>query len=345
MRAPDGLTAREVASLTGGELIGPGEGRLIGVAPLDQAGPGDLSFLASGRYLSLFQRTNAGAVLLTPEFREVSGGPATCIVVPDTHRAMARVLPALYPDSATHWGVDPTARVGRGVRWTGRVMLGRGAVVGDGAMLGTDCIVGPGAVIGSACRLGDRCRIESHAVIHSGTVLGHEVIVRAGARVGGPGFGFVSGPRGHERLPQVAGCALGDGVEVGANSTIDGGSIRQTVIGEGTKIDAQVHVGHNVRIGARCLIMAQVGIGGSTDIESDVVLAGQAGLAGHLRVGAGARVGAQSGVIGDIEAGATVSGYPARNHRDVLRQAVALKRLTPLVSTLEQITQPHAIGR
>ena len=345
MRARDGLTAREVASLVGGELVGPGDCRLTGIAPLERARPTDLTFLASGLYLQYFQRTSAGAVLLTPEFRDLSGGPATRIMVSDAHRAIAQVMREIHPDSTPDWGLDPSARVERGARWTGRIALGPGAVLGAGALLGADCVIGPFATIGDHCRLGDGCRVEGHAVVYGHTVLGRAVVVRSGARVGGQGFGFVEGPGGHERIPHTGECVLEDDVDVGANSTIDRGSVSQTLIGIGTKIDSQVHVGHNVRIGARCLVMAQVGIGGSTDIDSDVVLAGQAGLAGHLRVGTRARIAAQAGVIGDVEPGATVSGYPARSHREVLRQVAALKRLTPLVATLEQLSQPDAVTR
>lgn len=345
MRAPEGLTAREIAGLVGGELIGPGDCRLAAVAPLDRAQPGDISFLASSRYLQYFQRTSAGAVLLNAEFRGVSGGPATRIVVPDAHRAVAQVLAQMYPESAPRWGLDPTARVERGARWNGRLALGPGAVIGAETVLGADCLVGPFATIGARCRLGDGCRVEGHAVIYADTILGRSVVVRSGARVGGQGFGFMAGPDGHHRIPHAGSCLLEDGVDIGRNSTVDRGGVSATIVGAGTKIDSQVHVGHNVRIGERCLIMAQVGIGGSTDIESDVVLAGQAGLAGHLRVGARARVGAQAGVIGDIAPDASVSGYPARSHRDVLRQAAALKRLTPLVDTLEHLSEPRAAQR
>ena len=146
-----------------------------------------------------------------------------------------------------------------------------------------------------------------------------------------------AGARGPERLPQLGRCEVADDVEIGANATVDRGTLGATRIGPGTKIDNLVHIAHNVRIGARCLIMAQVGIAGSVVVEDDVVRAGQAGLADHLTVHRGARVAAQSGIIGDIAAGATVSGYPARRHRDVLRQAAALRRLTPLVQRLERI--------
>ncbi|MBI4419679.1 MAG: UDP-3-O-(3-hydroxymyristoyl)glucosamine N-acyltransferase [Gemmatimonadetes bacterium] len=341
-----GLTAREIAGLVGGEVLGPEDVCLAGVAPLDRAGPGELAFLASARYLPYFQRTSAGAVLLATGFRSISGGPATRIVVADPHGALQRLLPEMYPEPPVRWGLDPTARVGAGVRWAGRIAVGPGAVLGSGVELGADCIVGPFAVIGAESKLGERCRLEEHVVLAPRTELGRGVVLRSGARVGGQGFGYVPAePDGHRRIPHVGRCVLGDHVEVGANSTIDRGSVGDTVVGAGTKIDNLVHVGHNVRIGARCLIMAQVGIAGSVDVEDDVVLAGQAGLADHVRIGQGARVAAQSGVIGDVAAGSTVSGYPARNHRSVLRQSAALRRLAPLVDRLQQLASPDADGR
>lgn len=329
------LTAGEVAALVGGELIGRADVELAGVAALETAGPGELSFLASPRYASYFQRSNAGAVLVTPGFRDVTAGPATRIVVDDPYSAVGTVMRRWLVD-APRFGVDATAIVGPGVRWQGRLGLGAGAILEAGASLGADCLIGPGAIVGAGAVLGGGCRIEARAIIHAGTVLGERVIVRPGARIGGEGFGFGRADGAPARTPHVGGCVLADDVEVGAYATIDRGTFGETRIGRGSKLDAQVHVGHNVQIGERCLIMAQVGIAGSTVVEDDVILAGQAGLADHLRVGRGARVAAQSGVIGDIAAGATVSGYPARAHRDVLRQAAALRRLAPLVDRLER---------
>ncbi len=310
---------------------------LAGVAPLERAGPGELAFLVSPRYRPYLAGTAAGAVLLSPAYRRESPGAATRIVVEDPARAMARILHALFPEAPPRWGVDPSARIGRGTRWTGRIAVGAGATLGRNVRLGDGCVVGDHAVLEDDVAVGSACRIEAHAVVHSGSVLGDRVLVRAGARVGGKGFGFTRIDGGHQPIPQVGRCVIGDDVEVGANTTVDRGSLDDTVIGPGTKIDNLVQVAHNVRVGARCVIMAQVGIAGSSVVEDDVALAGQAGLADHLRVGRGARVAAQSGVIGDIPPGATVSGYPARNHRAVLRQTAALARLAPLVDTLERM--------
>lgn len=319
--------------------MGPADIVLAGIAPLDRAGPGDLSFLASGRYLPYFQRTSAGAVLLTPEFRVGATGPATLIVVDDPRAAVSAVLRVMYPERKPVWGIDPSATVGRGVRWAGRISLGLRANLGAGAKLGNGCEIGAFAVIGESAVLGNECTIGEHAVIHAGVRLGDRVVVGAGSRVGSPGFGYLKEEEGRVRVTHVGGCILDDDVEIGANVTIDRGSLDDTVIGKGTKIDNLVQVGHNVRIGARCLVMAQVGLAGSSIVEDDVVLAGQAGLAGHLTVGTGARVAAQAGVIGDVPPGATVSGYPARSHREVLRQTAVLKRLASKAASLERMME------
>ncbi len=331
-----------MAHLVGGELVGRGDVPIAGVASLDGAGSRDLSFLVSSRYLLYFQRTSAAAVLVPPEFRDAEAGPATRIVVPDPLTAAAHILGMLAPEPRPPWGIHPTVRLGRGVRWQGRIAAEQGSVLGDNVRVGEGCWVGPYATVEDGAVLGNACRIGPQTVVHRGTHLGDRVVLKAGARVGCPGFGFTGTAHGPRRIPHVGGCVIESDVEVGANTTIDRGMLDDTVVGAGTKIDNLVQIGHNVRIGARCVIMGQVGIGGSTTVEDDVLLAGQAGLAGHLTVARGARVAAQAGVIGDVPAGSTVSGYPARSHRTVLRQAAALARLTPLVGSLERLTRPEA---
>ncbi len=250
------------------------------------------------------------------------------------------VLTEMHPPPAPIWGVHPTAVIGRGVCWQGRISIGPSALLGPRVELGEGCEISPFAVVETGAQLGDECRIGSHAIVCGGTHLGNRVTLKPGARVGTPGFAFASqGSAGHLHVSHVGGCYVEDDVEIGANSTVDRGSIGDTVIGAGTKIDNLVQVAHNVRIGERCLIMAQVGLAGSTIIEDDVMIAGQAGLAGHLAVGRAAKIAAQAGVIGDVAAGSTVSGYPARPHRDVLRQAAALKRLARITPYLERIVE------
>jgi len=339
LRFTAAVTAGRVAELVGGDVIGPTERSLAGVAPLETAGPGDLAFAAGQRARDALRGTRAGAVLLPEPLTADAPHTASAIVVPAPIRAMRQLVDALASDGGG-WGVHPTARIGRGTRWAGRVQVGAHAVIGREVELGERCVVGDGAVIEDGARVGHGCRIGPGATVHRGAILGDRVVVGGGARVGGEGFGFVREGDGHARVPHLAGCRVGDDVEIGANSTVDRGAVRDTAIGAGTKIDNLVQVAHNVQIGRRCIVMAQVGIAGSCTVEDDVVLAGQAGIADHLRIGAGSLVAAQSGVIGDVEPRATVSGYPARDHRSVLRQAAALARLTPLVTSIERILRP-----
>jgi UDP-3-O-[3-hydroxymyristoyl] glucosamine N-acyltransferase len=341
MRFPSHLSARQVAELVGGDLVGPADISLAGIAPPAEAGPGDLVLVAADQAARAAAARPPGAVLVEPRFARSASRFTAQIVVDDAPTALARLAAALDPARASAPGIHPTARIGAGTRWDGRVTVGPHAVLGRAVRLGADCVIGNGAVIEDHAVLGDHVRVDAHAVVHRGVVVGRRSVIHAGARVGGSGFGFRRRTAGHERLPQIGGCVIGDDVEIGANTTVDRGSIGDTVIGDGTKIDNLVQVAHNVRIGRHCIVMAQVGIAGSSTIEDDVLLAGQAGIADHLRVGAGAQVAAQSGVIGNIPAGATVSGYPARDHRSVLRQAAALARLAPRVARLERLANGH----
>jgi UDP-3-O-[3-hydroxymyristoyl] glucosamine N-acyltransferase len=170
------------------------------------------------------------------------------------------------------------------------------------------------------------------------------VVVHSGARIACDGFGYVFREGRHEKIPHVGGCVIEDDVEIGANSTIDRGSIDDTVVGAGTKIDNLVHIGHNVRIGRLCLIMAQVGIAGSSRVGDGVILAGQVGLSGHLEVGDGARLGAQAGVFGNVPAGESWSGYPARPHREALRAHAALFKLSGMIKQLERLVGDRHAG-
>ena len=336
------ITAREIAALTNGQLVGSPDVVASGVAPLDRAGPEDLSFLAARRYLQYFQRSSAAIVLCKADLVPPdSAGPACRVVVRDPHEALLAVVPVLYPEPAWEPGVHRTAVIGQGVVWQEPVAIGPYAVLGRDVRLGRNVRIAAGVVLGDGVQLGDDVEVMPHVVCYSGTIVGSRVILHAGVRLGADGFGYIPGKNGAapRKIPQVGRCIIGDDVEIGANTTIDRGSVDDTVIGPGTKIDNLVQIGHNCRIGARCLIAGQAGIAGSTHVEDDVFLAGQAGLADHVSIGRGARVTVQGGVIGDIEPGATVSGYPARSHREFLRAQGALYRLAKIVDDLEALVQ------
>lgn len=336
------ISAREIAALTNGELQGSPDVTVSRVAPLDRAGPDDLSFLANKRYLSYFQRSSAAVVLCKPDLLATdTPGPACRVLVRDPHVALLSVIPVLYPEPEWEPGVHRTAVIGAGVTWQDPVAIGPYAVLGRGVRLGRNVRIGAACVLGDGVRLGDAVLLYPQVVCYSGTVVGDRVILHAGARLGSDGFGYIPGKGGElpRKIPQVGRCIIGNDVEIGANTTIDRGSVDDTVIGEGTKIDNLVQIGHNCRIGARCIIAGQAGIAGSTHVEDDVFLAGQAGVADHVTIGRGARVTVQGGVIGDIAAGATVTGFPGREHREFFRAQAALYRLAKIVDDLEALVQ------
>ena len=211
------------------------------------------------------------------------------------------------------------------------------AVIGESVVVGDGCWIGAGAVVEAGGVLGTHVRLHPNVVVYPGVELGDRVVLHAGARVGREGFGFLPTPQGPRRIPHLGRCVLEADVEVGANSCVDRGSVDDTVIGAGTKLDNLVHVAHNVRIGRLCFLAAQVGIAGSTRIEDGVQLGGQVGISGHVTIGARASVAAQAGVIGDVPPGETWSGYPARPHREQLRAQGALARLARVIRPLERL--------
>lgn len=335
------ITAEAIASLVGGELVGDGAAAVSGVAPLDRAKADDLSFLGSGKYAALFSESEAGVVLVDPEFRDAPGKARARVIVAKPMEKMLAVLPKLYRQKAVEPGIAATARIGRGVSLGERVSIGDYAVVGAGARIGDDSVIEAHAVIGEGATVGAKCLVHSHATLYPQATLGDRVVIHSGVRIGSDGFGYVFRDGAHNKIPHVGSCVIGDDVEIGANTTVDRGSIGDTVIGAGTKIDNLVQIGHNVRIGKLCLLMAQVGVAGSVVVEDGCILAGQAGLAGHLTVGAGARIAAQAGVFGDVPAGETWSGYPARPHRESLRASGALLKLAGMMRRIEKLLEEH----
>ena len=336
------ITAAAIADLVAGALEGDGQAIVSGVAPLDRAEPFHLSILATAKYAPLLAASRAGVVLIDPQFRGAAGTPRARIVVARPLEKLLAVLPKLYPEEKTAPGIAASARIGTNVRLGERVSIGDNVVLGGRAQLGDDVVIGDNCVVGEGARIGDGSRLKPGVTIYAGSILGARVLVHSGARIGCDGFGYVSKEGAHNKIPHVGGCTVGDDVEIGANTTIDRGSIDDTVIGKGTKIDNLVHIAHNVRIGERCLLMAQVGIAGSAVIGNDCIIAGQAGLGGHITIGAGARIGAQAGVFGDVPAGEAWSGYPARPHRESLRASGALFKLAGMMRRLEKLLEDPA---
>jgi UDP-3-O-[3-hydroxymyristoyl] glucosamine N-acyltransferase len=304
----------------------PSDLMLHGLAPLQAAGPGDVSFLDNRRYTAALEKTMAGAVIVHPDMQSKLPSTAVPIVTTEPYEAWARVAALFHPPAPFAPGMHVSAIVADGARVDPTAEIGPLAVIEAGAEIGPRCRIGPGAIVGSGVLIGPDCRIGAHASL-SHALLGARVYVYPGARVGQEGFGFASTKSGFLTVPQLARVILENDVEVGANTTIDRGSTRDTIIGAGSRLDNLVQIGHNVVLGRNCVVVAQVGIAGSTEVGDFVQIGGQAAIAGHLRVGQGARIGGQSGVISDVPAGAAVFGTPADLKTAFLRQIATLKQL------------------
>lgn len=332
--APAPISLSEIARASGATLADPATGdRIIrAIAPLENAGEGSLAFLDNAAYARHARETRASACILAAKFTGQLAPGCAALVANEPYRAFAKAASFLFPSAARPQsvfrmtGISPAAHVHAEARLEPGVTVDPGAVIGPGAEIGRGTLIGAQAVIGPGVRIGRDCAIGAAATI-THALLGNRVIVHPGARIGQDGFGFAMGPGGHLKVPQIGRVVLQDDVDIGANTTIDRGANRDTIIGEGTKIDNLVQIGHNVTIGRHCVIVGQVGISGSSVLEDYVVLAGQVGLAGHLRIGMAAQIGAQSGVMGDVPAGAKYMGSPARPARQFFREIAKLTRL------------------
>jgi UDP-3-O-[3-hydroxymyristoyl] glucosamine N-acyltransferase len=341
---PTALTAAAIAAAVNGTLIGDGSVTVTGTAPLDRAESHHVAFLASAKYAPQLAAADVGVLLVSAALQETPGPTRARVVVSNPHEAMLSLLPVLHPVVRPAPGVHPTVVVGRGVTLGDDVSVGPYVVLGDGARIGARTRVGAHTSVGAGVSIGDDCEIYESVTLYPGTSMDARVRVHAGVRLGSDGFGYVFRNGAHEKIPHVGRCIVQSDVEIGANTTIDRGSIDDTVIGAGTRIDNLVHIAHNVRIGRLCLIMAQVGIAGSVRVEDGCILAGQVGISGHHAIGAGARLAAQAGVFGDIPAGETWSGYPARPHREALRAQAAMFKLPSLIRALERLVRaPHVV--
>ncbi len=333
------LTLREVSDLVGGRLVGDATATIRGIAPVDEAGPHELGLLAARRYVQFVDGSRAAAFLVSAALEGQAGTGHDLVVVEDARQALIPLLERLHPPEPTQPHIHPTAVVGEGVRLGRDVTLGPYCVVEDGAEVGEGCRIGAHAVIGSRCRLGEHCTIHPHVVLYPETVLGDRVVVHAGTCLGVDGFGYAFVDGAHRKVPQVGRCVLEDDVEIGANTTIDRGSIGDTVVGSGSKLDNLIQLGHNVRVGPLTVMAAMVGVAGSTRIGRGVLFGGQAGVIGHLDIGDGARVAAAARVMRDVPAGEIVAGDPARPNREYLRWRARLDRLPRLAERVKALEQ------
>jgi UDP-3-O-[3-hydroxymyristoyl] glucosamine N-acyltransferase len=297
-----------------------------GIAPLQTAEAGEVSFLDNRKYADALAATRAGAVIVHPDMADRVPATAVAVISDEPYAAWARVAALFHPVPPARPGVHPTAVVAADAAVDPGAEIGPLAVIGSRAEIGPRCCIGPAAIIGDGVVLGADCRIGAHATL-SHALLGDRVIVYPGARIGQDGFGFAVGAEGFVSVPQIGRVVIEDDVEIGANTTVDRGSLHDTLIGAGSRLDNLVQIGHNVRLGRGCVIVSQVGISGSTILEDHVMVGGQAGFTGHLRIGMRARIGAQAGVMSDVPPGADVVGSPAWPAREFFRHVAVLRRL------------------
>jgi UDP-3-O-[3-hydroxymyristoyl] glucosamine N-acyltransferase len=303
------------------------ERMFAGIAPLQSAGQGEVSFLDNRRYAAALEQTMAGAVIVHPQMQARVPGSTIAIVTTSTYEAWARVAALFHPVPPPRPGIHPSALVAPDAQVDASAEIGPYTVIEARAEIGPGCRIGSFVSIGTGVTLGRDCRVGAHASL-SHALLGARVYIYPGARIGQEGFSFAATKEGFLSIPQLGRVIVEDDVEVGANTTIDRGSTRDTIIGAGTRLDNLVQIGHNVRLGRCCVIVAQVGIAGSTILEDFVQVGGQAAMAGHLRIGQGSQIGAQAGVIADVAAGSVLLGSPAQPRKEFFRQVATLKRMT-----------------
>lgn len=322
------FTLGQLAEMTGAVLSDPAaaSATVVDVAALQEADATKVSFLDNKKYVPFFKETKAGACFVRPEMAGHAPKGTVALTHKNPYKAYAIAAQAFYPADAVREFRAPSA------------------FIDPSAKIGANCDIGHGAVIGRNVKIGDRTRIQAHAVICDSVeigadcdigpnsyvthaLIGNKVRLHPGVSVGRPGFGFAIDPAGFVAVPQLGRVIIGDDVEIGANSTIDRGAGPDTVIGQGTRIDNLVQVGHNVKIGKYCIIVSQTGISGSTELGDYVMTGGQSGFAGHLKIGAGSKVAGQSGVLRNLEPKSEVMGTPAVPIKQFMRQATIMSRM------------------
>ncbi len=321
-------TLAELAAILNGEVEGDPATVIRGVAGIREALPGDITFIANARYESYLVETRASAVICA---RDAASAPVPLLRVDNPYLAFQRIVRQFRPEVQRQApGVHPTAVVASDVELGEGVSIGAHCVVESGATIGRNVVLMPGCYVGVASRIGDDTLLYPCVVVREECSLGERCIVHPGAVIGADGFGFAFDSGRYHKIPQVGNVVVGDDVEIGANTTIDRATTDSTRIGDGSKLDNLVQIGHNVVIGKHCIVVAQVGISGSTQLEDYVTIGGQAGLGGHIHVGTGATIAAQSGVTKSVPARTTVIGFPATQVARFKRLHAFLQRIPEL---------------
>ncbi len=332
-----GHTVKELAEMIGAEFRGDGDAVIESAAPIETAGPGQISFLSNPAYKKYLATTKASALVLAPELETEH---SSVIVSKNPYLLFSRIIDILYsPPYEESWGVHPTAQVAESSQLPEKIEIGPNVCIEDEVRLGDKSVIRAGSFIGKGVTIGKNCLIEPNVSIMHGSKIGDNVTIYSGTVIGSDGFGFAPTEPGqaYQKIRQVGWVEIGDNVEIGANVTIDRGAMGPTVIERGVKIDNLVMIAHNVHIGENSIIVGQVGISGSSKVGKNVILAGQVGLVGHIEIGDGAVVGAQSGVSKSLEGDKIYFGYPARPIMETKRIEAALRQLPELIKRVGKI--------
>jgi UDP-3-O-[3-hydroxymyristoyl] glucosamine N-acyltransferase len=333
-------TVRELAAACGADVRGDGDVVVSSAANLEEAGPAQLTFCAGARHAAKLGQTRASAVIVPRSLGHgIQSSNSTLLLAEDPELAFILCLRRLYPPRSVEPQISTRAEIAPSARLGAGTSVGPFATVGAGAAIGARCVLHAGCRVGEGVSIGDDCVLHANVVLYDGVVLGDRVVVHAGTVIGSDGFGYKFRGGEHVNFPQVGTVVVGSDVEIGANTCIDRAALGETRVGNGTKIDNQVHVAHNVRIGRHALLLGQVGIGGSTVIEDYAILASQSGVSDHVKVGAQAIVLAQAGVTKDVAPRDQVMGFPAANRREALHEMAALHKLASQLKAIEELVR------
>jgi len=337
------LKLSEIAQQLGCRLEGDGSVDIQRVAGIEQAGAGDLTFLANRKYWHQLATTRASAVIVHESDRLDAAPRFGLLRSNQPYLSFAQAIRLFAEPATPAKGIDRLAAVAADAIIGADASIGPFVVIGAGASVGARAIIYPNVVIGAGARIGDDCVLHAGVSIRDRVVVGDRVTMLDGAVIGSDGFGFVRQPNGaHLKIPQLAAVVIEDDVEIGANTTIDRPAVGETRIGAGTKIDNQVQVAHGVRIGRRSLLASQVGIAGSTVIGDDVTLAGQVGVNGHITIGNGAVASGKTGVTRNVDEGAFISGYPGMPNLEWRKAQVLVRHLPELKKRVDELERQLA---
>jgi UDP-3-O-[3-hydroxymyristoyl] glucosamine N-acyltransferase len=328
-------TVREIADFIKGEVVGDQDAVITGVAGIEDAGQGDITFISNPKYAAFLDKTGASAIITS---REITSAAKPLIRTENPSIAFVKAVSFILPAEIVHpKGIHPTAIIGKGVRLGKDVAIGPYTVIEDDVSIGDNAILYAHVYVGRRTVIGSNTLIYSNVTLRESITIGSRVIIHSGSVIGSDGFGYVTVEGVHQKIPQIGTVVVEDDVEIGSNVSIDRARFDKTLIGKGTKIDNLVHIAHNVEIGNNCLIVAQVGISGSTKIGNNAILAGQVGLVGHIKIGNNAVVMAQSGVNKSVPDGTMVWGYPAKPVAIARRVNASVQNLPRLYESVSQL--------